>query len=587
MHMVGYFEGIDSERGIAWRCADSFSLRDFLRLSNTETTPDHSWLSKTRGRLPHEAHEKIFDWVLKLINERGLVKGERIGVDGSTMEANAALRTILRRDNGETYRAMLTRMAKESGIETPSAEDLARLDRKRKGKKLSNEDWTSPTDPDARIARMKDGTTHLAYKPEHAVDLDTGAIVAAPIHAADEGDVATLPATLKAAAENLAEINLAPTRESLCELIADKAVEGRPDAREEAVALHTMHAAKGLEWPVVVPINTMTTIVSRDSSVTDRQTGRHYNPVFGVAPAGHAERKALEDAELGRERVRLWYVAATRAQELLILPRPDADGPSKAWNGIVELALGTLTSLDLSAFSNDVGARPVSVANGQTREVFACEASAIRAMNTRINWVAPSRDEGAKSDAPSSPGKALFGDDDINPDDAPPCVQGGRTRGLVMHKLFEEVLTGETQEFELAARASVLIMQLGETVCDDPANGLNGAEIAGCVVRTFALPEIAALRPGLQPELPVASCMTLDDAEWATAGIGDAIHIGPNGALDVVVDWKSDVSPSASVVEHYKDQVSQYLASTGAELGMVVFATTGAIVPVIAVSVLT
>ena len=234
MHMVGYFEGIDSERGIAWRCADSFSLRDFLRLSNTETTPDHSWLSKTRARLPHEAHEKIFDWVLQLIADRGLVKGERIGVDGSTMEANAALRTILRRDNGETYRAMLTRMAKESGIETPSAEDLARLDRKRKGKKLSNDDWTSPTDPDAKIARMKDGTTHLAYKPEHAVDLDTGAIVAAPIHAADEGDVATLPATLKAAAENLAEIDLAPTPEKPCALIADKGYHSRDGLKDLA-----------------------------------------------------------------------------------------------------------------------------------------------------------------------------------------------------------------------------------------------------------------------------------------------------------------------------------------------------------------
>ncbi|MBB4200462.1 transposase [Rhodoblastus sphagnicola] len=220
MHMVGYFEGIDSERGIAWRCADSFSLRDFLRLS------------KPRARLSHEAHEKIFDWVLKLIAERGLVKGERIGVDGSTMEANAALRTILRRDNGETYRAMLTRMAKESGIETPSAEELARLDRKRKGKKLSNDDWRSPTDPDARIARMKNGTTHLAYKPEHAVDLDTGAIVAAPIHAADDGDVATLPATLKAAAENLADINLAPTRESPCELIADKGYHSRAGLKD-------------------------------------------------------------------------------------------------------------------------------------------------------------------------------------------------------------------------------------------------------------------------------------------------------------------------------------------------------------------
>src|SRR5271157_3660799 len=209
MHMIGYFEGIDSERGIAWRCADSFSLRDFLRLSNRDKVPDHSWLSRTRSRLPHEAHEKVFGWVLKLVAERGLVKGERIGVDGSTMEANAALRTIVRRDNGESYREMLTRMAKESGIDTPSAEDLARFDRKRKGKTLSNADWKSPTDPEAKIARMKDGTTHLAYKPEHAVDLDTGVVVAAPIHSADEGDTTTLSPTLEVAARNLGEVGLA------------------------------------------------------------------------------------------------------------------------------------------------------------------------------------------------------------------------------------------------------------------------------------------------------------------------------------------------------------------------------------------
>ena len=183
MHMVGYFEGIDSERGICWRCSDSLSLREFLRLASRDKVADHSWLSKTRSRLPHEAHEKVFGWVLSLVAERGLVKGERIGVDGSTMEANAALRTIVRRDSGETYRQMLTQMAKESGVETPTIDDLVRLDRKRKGKKLSNKDWTSPTDPDAKIARMKDGATHLAYKPEHAVDLDTGVIVAAPIHA--------------------------------------------------------------------------------------------------------------------------------------------------------------------------------------------------------------------------------------------------------------------------------------------------------------------------------------------------------------------------------------------------------------------
>jgi hypothetical protein len=177
-------------------------------------------------------HEKVFGWVLALVAERGLVKGERIGVDGSTMEANAALRTIVRRDSGETYRQMLTRMAQESGVATPTLDDLVRLDRARKGKKLSNEDWTSPTDPDAKIARMKDGTTHLAYKPEHAVDLDSGVIVAAPIHPADEGDTTTLLRTLEAAAGNLAGIGLAPSEAEPCVLVGDKGYHSREGLKD-------------------------------------------------------------------------------------------------------------------------------------------------------------------------------------------------------------------------------------------------------------------------------------------------------------------------------------------------------------------
>ena len=184
-------------------------------------------MSKTRSRLPHEVHERVFGWVLALVAERGLVKGERIGVDGSTMEANAALRTIVRRDNGETYREMLTRMAKESGVATPTIDDLVQLDRKRKGKKLSNEDWTSPTDPDAKIARMKDGSTHLAFRPEHAVDLDTGVVVAAPIHSAEAGDTATLSPTLEEAQKNLAVVGLAPTSEDPSDLVADKGYHSR------------------------------------------------------------------------------------------------------------------------------------------------------------------------------------------------------------------------------------------------------------------------------------------------------------------------------------------------------------------------
>jgi transposase len=232
MHLVGYFEGIDSERGLEWRCSDSLSLREFLRLGSTEPVPDHSWLSKTRSRLPLEAHEAVFAWVLERLAEHGLVKGERIGVDASTMEANAALRAIVRRGTGEGYREMLGRLARESGIATPTAEDLVRLDRKRKGKRLSNAEWASPADPEARIAKLKDGRTRLAYKPEHAVDLDTGAIVAAEVHPADRGDVATLPETLEAAEANLAAVGAAPTPEDPAELVADKGYHSREGLKE-------------------------------------------------------------------------------------------------------------------------------------------------------------------------------------------------------------------------------------------------------------------------------------------------------------------------------------------------------------------
>ena len=169
---------------------------------------------------------------MQRLAEHGLIKGDRIGVDASTMEANAALRAIVRRDSGEGYREMLERLAEESGIATPTAEDLIRLDRKRKGKRLSNAEWASPTDPEARIAKLKDGRTRLAYKPEHAVDLDTGAIVAAEVHPADQGDTATLPETLQAAEANLAAVGAAPTPEDPAELVADKGYHSRDGLKD-------------------------------------------------------------------------------------------------------------------------------------------------------------------------------------------------------------------------------------------------------------------------------------------------------------------------------------------------------------------
>ena len=202
--LVGYFEGIDSERGIAWRVADSLALRRFLLIGLDEQTPDHSTISRTRRLIDIDTHREVFAWVLGLLAERGLLKGQRMGIDATTLEANAAMRSIVRRDTGETYEEFLRGLAKASGIETPTREDLVRLDRKRK-KRTSNKEWKSPADEDARIAKMKDGRTHLAHKAEHAVDLDTGAIVAVTLQAADQGDTTTLDETLCEAGEQVAE----------------------------------------------------------------------------------------------------------------------------------------------------------------------------------------------------------------------------------------------------------------------------------------------------------------------------------------------------------------------------------------------
>jgi transposase len=195
MLMVGYFEGLDSERGIAWRSADSLALRQFLGCELGKETPDHSSVSRTRRMMDIETHQEVFDWVLKLLAKEGLLRGKTLGVDATTLEANAALRSIVRRDTGEGYQEWLTRLARASGIETPTREELARLDRKRKGKG-SNDDWEHPHDPDAKIGKMKDGSTHLLHKAEHATDLETQAVVVVGLCDGDEGDTSSLPWTL-------------------------------------------------------------------------------------------------------------------------------------------------------------------------------------------------------------------------------------------------------------------------------------------------------------------------------------------------------------------------------------------------------
>jgi transposase len=203
--LLGYFEGIDSERGIAWRLADSLSLRKFIAYALTEETPDHSTISRTRRLYSVETHKAVFRWVLKILCEEGLVEGKTVSIDATTLEANAALRSLVRRDNGQKYDDYLKDLAKAAGIDNPTREQLARLDRKRK-KKGSNKEWKNPHDADARIAKMKDGSTHLAHKAEHAVDLSSGALLAVTVQGADQGDTTTIHQTLAEAGEAVAEL---------------------------------------------------------------------------------------------------------------------------------------------------------------------------------------------------------------------------------------------------------------------------------------------------------------------------------------------------------------------------------------------
>src|SRR5262247_3317538 len=243
--LVGYFEGLDSERGIAWRAADSLAVRSFVGLGLETAAPDHSTISRTRRLMALETHRAVFTWVQERLAAAGLLKGRTVAIDATTLEANAAMRSIVRRDTGESYQAFLTRLAKASGVKTPTRAALARLDRRRK-KRTSNTDWETSSDPDAKITKMKDGRTHLAHKAEHAFDLDTGALVAVTVQGADVGDTRSLGETVLMAAEPIeAAAAAVGARMALAELVADRGYH----SNQTLVALH----ADGLRSHIVEP----------------------------------------------------------------------------------------------------------------------------------------------------------------------------------------------------------------------------------------------------------------------------------------------------------------------------------------------
>lgn len=359
--------------------------------------------------------------------------------------------------------------------------------------------------------------------------------------------------------------------------------EGRPDAQEDAVALFTMHAAKGLEWPIVIPVNTTTKIVAGDADVVDRASGTFSCPVLGVNPVGHEAALSVESTERAAERARLWYVATTRAREMLLLPRHDVPQASGSWISVVDLALAGLPALDLDRREPWTGVRAEQDHNQQTRDAFAREASDIASRVRRLEWHSPSR--GDTVDTAEEPRYELFTDDeDASPPETEPMpmIRGGRERGTILHKLFEEVLTGELEDDleALTERASKLAAERGVPVHADAAQGLSPSELALCVRGALQLPEVAGLRPRLVAEATIYAYDATDADETVTYGVADAIALGAGGIAEVVIDWKSDVAPSAETIAHYRDQVGDYLRATGAQFGLIVLASQGRVIQV-------
>jgi len=365
----------------------------------------------------------------------------------------------------------------------------------------------------------------------------------------------------------------------------ERAVEGRADVQEDAIALVTMHSSKGLEWPIVIPVNTVSGVRTETSSFIDRAANRLYRKILGAEPLGFEEASKYEKEEIQFERQRLWYVATTRAKEKLVLPFVEIPkDKSSRWYSVVNL-LGNCPNIENPELYSSEKPVVASVqGNQQTRAIFLEEAQRIAEARPQRQWLMPSRDEWNAETAAESeePEELQFLDLEAEVI-APPPPQGGRERGTVMHKLFEEILMGELDEnpAEVEARAQELIRMLGLIDQSDATSGLSPAELAATVTRSLALPEVAALRPNLDPELPVLSSQTLHGTELVTVGVADAINWSSNGRALVVVDWKSDVDPGGKTIDKYKSQLRAYLQATGAERGLLVFATTGRSIQVV------
>ena len=365
----------------------------------------------------------------------------------------------------------------------------------------------------------------------------------------------------------------------------DAQAEGRPDAEADAVSIITMHSAKGLEWPIVIPINSTTKPWSDRSFLYRRRDDSVHFKMFGFPSPGYETVRQKETEELRRERIRLWYVALTRARDLLLLPRQN-ERIEGDWLSLINIDIEALPSFDGARFKGLPPTPAVGTPNAQDAAVWEREASTIAANQWRISWHQPSRPEDPVE--PVEEPEAVFTSTDAALEAMPEetektHIRGGRERGLVLHKLMEEVLTGETLEDAgpLRARASELVTQLGFEDVQDALSGPSSAEMAATVWRTLQLPKIAELRSRLVPEFRVYASAIEGCAATLTASIADAVAVDEEGHIDVVVDWKSDVNPGAEQVAMYRKQVRDYLQSTGAQTGLIVFLSSGRIEKVV------
>ena len=359
----------------------------------------------------------------------------------------------------------------------------------------------------------------------------------------------------------------------------DAQVEGRPDAANDAVSIITMHSAKGLEWPIVIPINSTTSLWSDRSFYHRSRDDTVHFRMFGYSSNDYELVSQAEEEELRRERIRLWYVAMTRARDLLLIPR-QSERMEDDWFSLLHMDIDSLPLFDMDQSQGGLPTKVADSPNGQDLATWTREAQIIAENQRRITWHRPSRHEEPLKQAEDDKGvfvgtegllEAMPELEEMGP------AKGGRERGLILHKLMEEVLTGETEEHlqALQSRSAELLGQLGLEDMRDPRDGPSSAEMADTIGRTLQLPVIAEIRSRLTPEFHVYASDIQGAAVTLTAGIADAVAVDGSGRIDTVIDWKSDVAPGQAVIEHYRNQLRDYLEATAAQQGFIVFLSSG------------